>query len=103
MTHRVFIGLTEVAGYFSSLRQGLIEAGVEATFVDESDQAFQYGGARRPMRRILDGERHIHRRLASSQPEGALLWAIAAGCIKPIKLLYRVALLTWAAARHDVF
>jgi hypothetical protein len=46
MGHRVFIGLTEVAGYFGSLRQGLEEAGIPATFVDESGDPFSYGGSR---------------------------------------------------------
>lgn len=36
MPRRVFLGLTEVAGYFGSLREDFEEAGIPAIFIDES-------------------------------------------------------------------
>jgi hypothetical protein len=41
---RVFIGLTEVAGYFGNLAKGLDELGIETTVVDLYAHPFQYAG-----------------------------------------------------------
>jgi glycosyltransferase involved in cell wall biosynthesis len=42
---RVFIGLTEVAGYFGNLAKGLEELGIETTLVDLYAHPFQYADA----------------------------------------------------------
>ena len=39
---RVFIGLTEVAGYFGNLAKGLRELGIETTLVDLYSHPFEY-------------------------------------------------------------
>jgi hypothetical protein len=105
MAHRVFIGLTEVAGYFSSLRRGLEEAGIPATFIDESQDPFAYAGASRPFpslnRSALRG-----RRLLADPSTGAAKRAqltVAATLLRGLRGAYRVGLLVWAVARHDVF
>lgn len=42
MAPRVFLGLNEVAGYFTGLEQGLTELGIEARFWDLSGNPFGY-------------------------------------------------------------
>ncbi len=44
MKYKVFIGLTEIAGYYSNLKKGFQDIGVECTFIDLSSHPFQYGG-----------------------------------------------------------
>lgn len=105
MPHRVFLGLTEVAGYFGSLRRGFEEVGIPAVFVDESADPFGYGLASQPFRRLNRAVLSVNRRLASPSVRGVerLAWQLAAVVLRPLKLAYRLALLTWAVARCDVF
>ncbi len=42
MSHHVFIGLTDVAGYFGSLADGFRTLGVSCTVIDESPDFYQY-------------------------------------------------------------
>lgn len=105
MGHRVFIGLTEVAGYFGSLKQGLEEAGIPTTFVDESGDPFFYGGSSRPFQGLDQIIARVHRQRAATSA-GLLkrfLLLLAAAMLRPPKIASRLALLVWAAARHDVF
>jgi glycosyltransferase involved in cell wall biosynthesis len=41
---RVFIGLTEIAGYYKDLKNGFTDLGIECSFVNFDNNAFQYGG-----------------------------------------------------------
>lgn len=105
MGHRVFIGLTEVAGYFGSLRQGLEEAGIPTTFVDESGDPYSYGGSWRPFRRLHQRIARVglQRRAPSTGLLRRSLLLLATALLRPPKIASRMALLAWAAARHDVF
>jgi hypothetical protein len=70
---RVFIGLTEVAGYFSNLARGLGELGIETMLVDLDDHPFQYsGGGRRE--RMVDFYRFLSRRRASAVGRPSASW-----------------------------
>jgi hypothetical protein len=40
----IFIGLTEIAGYYGQLAEGFRSCGIQVTFVDLSDNPFRYGG-----------------------------------------------------------
>jgi glycosyltransferase involved in cell wall biosynthesis len=42
---KVFIGLTEVAGYYRGLKRGFDELGIACTYVNLDGHAFQYDGA----------------------------------------------------------
>jgi hypothetical protein len=42
---RIFIGLTEIAGYYGQLAEGFRAHGIEVTFVDLSENPFRYGGS----------------------------------------------------------
>jgi hypothetical protein len=42
MTIKIFIGLTEIAGYYGNLKRGFQEIGIECTFIDLSSHPFEY-------------------------------------------------------------
>jgi len=44
MVCKIFIGLTEIAGYYSNLKKGFQKIGIECTFIDLSPHPFKYGG-----------------------------------------------------------
>ncbi len=45
---KIFIGLTEIAGYYGNLKKGFREIGVECTFINLSSHPFKYGGDDEP-------------------------------------------------------
>lgn len=69
---RVFIGLTEIAGYYGNLASGLGELGITSTFVDLREHSFQYGGEAGGRDRLLDLYRTLSRRRAAV-PAGRVL------------------------------
>lgn len=91
---RVFLGLTEVSGHYRSLKQGLRELGISATFVNLSRHPFQFGG---------DDDLRIARwirSVAGRRAEAAGLARVGWNCLE---LLLRLGLLAWAVVRFDVF
>lgn len=103
MSHRIFIGLTEVAGYFGNLHEGFRRIGVPSTLIDESAHPFQY---RRPSRYsrlaaklnvVVAGNRD------RAERTGALHWRFAATVARLCRVLVRGGLFAWAGATHDVF
>ena len=92
---RVFIGLIEIGGYYVNLASGLAAAGVPATFVDLERHPFGYGGgSSHPLVRLAREARA--RRVEAGGGASLALWRALYG-------VALVALLAWAAARHDVF
>lgn len=94
---RIFVGLTEIAGFYGNLAAGLRAAGARATFVDLARHPFGYppGDQRWPVRLA---RRTYQRRLeATSGFVGRIIiWRL-------IYAMARLALLVWALRRHDVF
>ncbi len=75
---RVFIGLTEVAGYFGSLAQGLREIGIETTFVDLYAHPFNYDQSDGGRQRLVDLYRLFGRRRSAvpvSRSLSTVWWA----------------------------
>lgn len=75
---RVFIGLTEVAGYFGNLAKGLRELGIETTFVDLYSHPFEYSRGAEAGDRLVDLHRTLSKRRASAaggRGLSALWWA----------------------------
>lgn len=94
---RVFIGLTEVAGYFSKLRDGFRELGCRCDFVTLSDDRRQYAESDSPMLlvnflRWVDNREIVGRFLL---PRRVLFTAL--------QVLGGWLLAIWAAFRYDVF
>lgn len=93
---RVFIGLTEVAGYFNNLARGLGELGIETMLVDLDAHPFQYaGGGRRE--RMVDFYRYLSRRRASAGSHFAASWWAW------LQVACRFLILLKAAATCDAF
>ena len=45
---KIFIGLTEIAGYYGNLKKGFREIGIECTFINLSSHPFNYSGDDEP-------------------------------------------------------
>jgi len=98
MTPRVFIGLSEVAGYFSSLEAGLREIGVDARFFNLSPHPLAYGGTG-PGR--LSGLLTL-----AGAPRGSargLLWRAMLRANRIVRRLRAALLFPVALARYDAF
>jgi hypothetical protein len=102
MPRRVFIGLTEVAGYFGNLQRGLEELGVETTYLDLSGHPFDY---RRPSPLGRWGRTSIRLAARADASPGwqyrfwRTVWLVTFLFQMPVRL----ALLVRAAMRHDAF
>ena len=115
---RIFIGLNEVAGLYTSLQQGLEELGITTMRIDEGGNPRGYRPARstdmdgriRPFHdgwaRVAAGlERASHAvsgRRRKARGGGRFLWAVAAAGVLAMKTTYRVALLVNVIFAYDV-
>jgi hypothetical protein len=115
---RVFIGLNEVAGLYTSLQQGLEELGIPTMRIDEGGNPRGYRPARskdmdgqvRPFHdgwaRLAAGlERAslaVSRRRRKARGAARFLWAAAGGGVLAMKTTYRAALLVNVIAAYDV-
>jgi hypothetical protein len=94
---RVFIGLSEIAGYYHGLRQGFRELGVPVTYACLEDHPFKYDNSDNILP-IVTAIRHA--RSARKRPGPLKLRKLLASGYEKI---LRRRLLHWAAERHDVF
>ena len=101
MARRVFLGLTEVAGYFSGLEAGMRGAGIDAKFYDLSanPQAYRRGPSSSPpvRSRLL--------RFAEARPgsPGRRLFELLLWINRVVRQLRAFLLLPVAIARYDTF
>jgi glycosyltransferase involved in cell wall biosynthesis len=92
---RIFLGLTEICGYYANLRSGLSELGVPAEFVALEEHPFQYGEQQSNW--IVRWAQHsTRRRQAARHLAGRTWWGTTS-------LAARLLLFLWALARFDVF
>ena len=94
---RVFIGLTEIAGFYGNLAAGLREVGVRATFVDLERHPFEYAPGDQTW--IVRLARWTSRRRSDAKG-GFVGWIVM---WKLVNRLTLAALFIWAVARHDAF
>lgn len=93
---RIFIGPTEIAGYYGNLAPGFAQLGLPVTLVGATLHGFGYGAAAEaawPARLYAACLRRVRE---ASRPLGARLWRL------PLYLAQAI-LFLWAAGRHDVF
>lgn len=90
----VFLGLTEIAGYYGGLANGLEELDVRVVQLDLSGHAFAYGGRSRGLA-SLAGACARHRVRAGSRPTKAL-WKLLQSILLP-------AVFVSAVVRCDIF
>lgn len=94
---RIFIGLTEIAGYYGQLAEGFRSCGIPVTFVDLSDNPFRYGGSSaHPIARMTAMASAMRTR------------AIRRGGLRAVgaRIAFRLALATLfvsVVGRHDTF
>lgn len=91
-SHRVFLGLTEVAGYYRNLKRGFSQLGVACTFVNLEEHPFQYGGHET---NVLV---RAHAWLGRRRKRGILAKLVAG-----LQTADRLLLFLWALVRHDAF
>jgi glycosyltransferase involved in cell wall biosynthesis len=92
---RIFLGLTEVCGYYANLRYGFSELGVPAEFVALEEHPFQYG-YQTTNGIIRWAQRSIRRRVAARHKLARLWW-------RGVSLCARLLVFVWAITRFDVF
>lgn len=95
---RVFIGLTEIAGYYGNLAAGFRELGVDATFVNLGRNPFAYGTRQRKgiAVRVLH---YLAEKRATSSRSRPIQWA----CWKALDLLARALYFGYVCTRYDAF
>jgi hypothetical protein len=93
----VFIGLTEIAGFYANLKHGLEQLGIPCTFINLNDHPFDYGG-------------DSPNKLASLTRVVAARWRLASDAnrfsARMYSVVYRILkglLFFWALVMHDVF
>lgn len=95
---RVFLGLCEIAGYYSGLKRGLKELGIAATLCPLDEHPFKYGESE-----ALPNLASLIRSARAARQQS--------GPLRPLRKLVRrmyekillLRLLRWALPRHDVF
>lgn len=102
MTRRVFLGLIEVAGYFSNLERGFLELGTDARLHDLSANPLGYGRAG-----VAESHRRRARLLTWADAEpGSIrrrLWGLALKMSRIARSVRALALLPFALARYNSF
>jgi hypothetical protein len=102
MPRRVFIGLTEVAGYFGNLQRGLEELGVQTSYLDLSGHPFDY---RRPGPLSRWGRASLRLAMRADALSGwrYRLWRSIWMVTFLFQMPVRLALLLRTAVTHDAF
>lgn len=96
MCKKIFIGLTEIAGYYGGLKKGLIENGVDCTFINLSNHPFQYGGDDEPIFFVNLCKWNIRQ---MSKYSSKLMKAP----FYLISQILRIPIFLWALCKYDVF
>ncbi|MGQ9581831.1 MAG: glycosyltransferase [Armatimonadota bacterium] len=95
---RIFIGLTEISGYYSTLWKGFRDLGIECVYVNLSNHPFKYGEGDIP-NILVKSVKYVVRRRASTPRSNLLLRAWWKG----LQLVLKIALFPWAVIKYDVF
>jgi glycosyltransferase involved in cell wall biosynthesis len=95
----VFIGLIEVASYYTGLKQGFDELGIDSAFVPLSGNKFARPITNNPQHWVLSLTRDIAAMSTMSFQSPPLAWLYR----RIMRPLTKLLLLTWAVARYDVF
>jgi hypothetical protein len=94
---RVFIGLTEIAGYGANLRAGLRELGVSADLLDLQPGTFAFGDDVPPSR-LMHGLQRVSRARLATPPRSARRRALEIA-----QILLSPFVLAQALRRYDIF
>lgn len=95
---KIFMGLTEVSGYYKNLKKGFEQLGIECTFVVYYESKFSYGGSDEPNSLVKFVKYLCEKvgRIPSNQLLKRVWWRF-------IRDLAKIPLFIWALFTHDVF
>ena len=95
---KVFIGLTEIAGYCRNLKKGFQELGVDCEFINLTRHPFQYGGDDTPNSLVAFVRYSGLKRVSTPRTNifTKIFWVGLHNITRPI-------LFVWALLRYDVF
>lgn len=94
---KIFIGLTEIAGFYGNLKRSFDELGIEATFIASGEHRFQYKGEKGNF--FTKFLKYAGSKKTSTPRSKILLiiwWSI-------VRILLKLLLFLWAIAKFDVF
>lgn len=101
---KIFIGLTEIAGYYTNLKKGFDELGMESVLVHLSNHPFQYGGNKPNILTKL--VMSIATKRESVLGSNLVFRICRAGfkiCWTALLQIVKVLLFSWAILKYDVF
>ncbi len=95
---KIFVGLTEIGGYYTNLRKGFDDIGVESVFINVGGHPFKYRGGEAPNVFIKLVEA-VGNKASKAVKSGLLprVWW------KGLQLILMVPLFLWAVTKYDVF
>ena len=96
MTYKIFIGLTEIAGYYGNLKKGFQEIGTECTFNDLSSHPYQYGGDDEPNFWVKVCKWSLK---SLDRSNSKIMWPLLLFLTQGLK----VPIFIWALYHHNVF
>lgn len=95
---RVFIGLTEVAGYYKNLKKGFDKLGIDSNFIVFYDNPFHYGGDDEPNRLVK-----FVKYLCAKAGEIPAKHKWRRTWWRFVRDASKIPLFMWALCKHDVF
>ena len=95
---KIFLGFTEIAGYYTNLQKGFDELGVESLFVNLTEHPFQYGNWN-TTNLLVNLTRRLIKMRASIPQSNWILQAL----LQRLQTISQVLLLCWALMKYDVF
>ncbi|MFQ5964406.1 MAG: glycosyltransferase [Candidatus Scalinduaceae bacterium] len=95
---KIFIGLTDVAGYYTNLKKGFDELGVKSVFVNLGGHPFEYGGDD-TQNILIKLRKSVTAKLASTHRSSIFLKVLW----RALRQILWTVLFAWAILRYDVF
>lgn len=95
--HRVLLGLTEIAGYYTNLKQGFGELGIKTTFINFKEHSFQYKDQKDFY--LITLYRHAWRIKTSAHHSNHIKRIL----LKFFRKTLRFIIFIWALSKYDIF
>jgi glycosyltransferase involved in cell wall biosynthesis len=94
---RVFIGLTEIAGYYKGLKYGFDQLGIKCTFINLSNHPFKYGGDYQNI--LVKSIKFFYKKRVLTLRRNIIfkIWWFG------WEVFFRIVLFIWALFKHNVF
>ncbi len=95
---KIFIGLTEIAGYYNNLKKGFDELGIECTFIDLYNHPFKYG-ENQTSNFLVRLAKYTAKKRIQTQKVNLLqkVWWVV------LQQISQTFLFVWVLVKHDIF